>query len=415
VKISSAVGGPYELRSAKNGARSPAELVKHLRRIIFWIHFALGIGAGLAGALMAGTAIIMAFADTYLDVRDHEARRVAPLQDTRPRSLEELAALVLRDHPGRTINRVGLDRNPKHALEFYFDKDGLEYVDPWSGERRPSDSVPLRRSLHKGVEQWHRFFGLAGERRETGKKFASWFNAALVPLLLTGFILWWPARLRWTPIRASLLPAGIRRGGGTQRSWHVSLGFWALPFLLVMVLTGTIHSFAWVRNTAQRLAPSGSSVPGGNDQLWPPGLPKRPASSNLTPLSLDSLVAIADRELPGWTRLDVFPPPPPKENQTDAARLLAKAPGRGPGFFPMVLQVDPFTGAVLDLHSWDDLSGSTRILAWVRWLHKGEAFGHAGQIIAGLACLVMLVLIVTGWSLAIRRLRRGRALEIRVK
>ena len=37
---------------------------------------------------------------------------------------------------------------------------------------------------------------------------------------------------------------------------------------------------------------------------------------------------------------------------------------------------------------------------------EGEAFGRTGQIVAGIACIVMLVLIYTGWALAIRRLAR---------
>jgi uncharacterized iron-regulated membrane protein len=94
---------------------------------------------------------------------------------------------------------------------------------------------------------------------------------------------------------------------------------------------------------------------------------------------------------------------------------VARAPGWGPAFFPDVVQVDPCTGDVSDVHSWGDLSGSTRLLAWSRWLHKGEAFGRTGQSIAGLACLVMLILTCAGWTLAIRRFwRRLRLCQSKV-
>jgi len=85
------------------------------------------------------------------------------------------------------------------------------------------------------------------------------------------------------------------------------------------------------------------------------------------------------------------------------------APGWGPSFFPVVVQVDPYSGEVWDIHSWEDLSSGTRLLARSRWLHKGEAFGRFGLIAAGLACLLMLVLIYSGWALAIRRLTRSRS------
>jgi uncharacterized iron-regulated membrane protein len=179
-----------------------------------------------------------------------------------------------------------------------------------------------------------------------------------------------------------------------------------MPFLIIMVVTATPHSFAWVRDLVTRLGGATPSKPGATDSLWAPGLPQRPVAAQATPLTWDDLRAIADREIPGWTRLDLHAAASgDSEGKTTSASLVARAPGWGPAFFPVVVQVDPFTGEVLDIHSWHDLSGGTRLLAWSRWLHKGEAFGRAGQSIAGLACVVMLILIYTGWALAIRRLK----------
>jgi uncharacterized iron-regulated membrane protein len=358
---------------------------------------------------MAATGVVMAFADSYLDASEYRARRVAPPAGAEPQSLTALTAMVDARNPGTPVNRIGFDSDPRHAYEFYHDKEGLDYVDPFTGDIRPSDSVPLRRSLHKGVEQWHRFFGFTGEHRQTARLFASWFNVALIPLFLTGLALWWPGSLRWPAIRAALTPAGGGRGRGTQRKWHTALGFWTLPFLLVMVVTATTHSFEWVRGAAYRTSNSTPPKPGSPDQMWPRTLRPRPIPAGASALSPDDLRAIADREMPGWTRLDLYPATPkPQASQTAPARLVAKAPGWGPKFFPVTMQVDPHTGASLDTHSWEDLSPGTRLLAWSRWLHKGDAFGRTGQIVAGFACLVMLALIYTGWTLAIRRLSRRR-------
>ena len=377
-----------------------------LRRLLFWVHLTLGLATGGAGALMAGTAVIMAFADTYLDAREFSKRNVAPPAKATPRSLDELALLVQAAHGGLPITRVGLDRNPRRAFEFYYGTNQLSYTDPYSGEIRSSDSVPLRRTLHKGVEQWHRFLGLSGDRRDTGKRIISWSNLALVPLLLTGLILWRPAKFRLAALRGNLIPAGPSRGRGTQRGWHTALGFWALPFLLIMVLTGVQHSFPWARDGAARLAGHAQPQPGSSDSLWAPGLPPQSVPENSAVLSLDELRTIAERELPGWRRLDIFPAPLPKSGRINSARISALGAGRGPSFFPTTLQLHPYTGEILDTHSWDDLGGASRLIAWGRWLHKGEAFGRTGQIVAGLACLAMLVLIYTGWALALRRMMR---------
>ena len=382
------------------------------RRIGFWIHLTLGIAAGIVGALMAGTGVIMAFADTYLDIREYQARRVDPPLDTQPLSLAVMMTSVNAGHSDSPVTRIGIDRDPRHAIEFYHDPQKLEYADPFTGEIRPSNSVPLRRTLHKGVEQWHRFLGLQGDNRARGKRVASWTNVLLIPLIVTGLVLWWPTSFRWRAIKSALLPGPTARRSGTQRSWHSALGFWASVFLLVMVLTATTHSFEWVRNTATSVFGDTPTKPGSHDSLWAPGLGKLPVPDNAAPLSLDELRAIASREIPNWTRLDIFlAPPPGPDNHTGTVTLSAKAPGWGPPFFPTALQVHPHTGEVLDVHSWDDLSGGTRFLAWSRWLHKGEAFGRSGQIVAGLACLLMLMLIYTGWALAIQRLVRSRRVK----
>ena len=379
------------------------------RRIVFWIHLGLGIATGLVGALMAGTAVVMAFADSYLDLREHSSRTVPAFNQEETLSLEALSAQVANAYPDSKITRIGFDRHPRHAYEFYLGKTDLLYVNPVTGNIIPSDIVPLRKTLHKGVEQWHRFFGLSGDAAKTGKKVTSWFNAALIPLLVSGFILWWPKALRWRSIQAGLQPFAKERPRGTERSWHTSLGFWALPFLLIMVMTGAMHSFEWVRETAVKIAGPGTPKQGAHDSLWAPGLPAQSIPDDAHRLTLDELRDLADRELKEWTRLDIFPASQANaQNKTGSARLLAKAPGWGPAFFPIVLQVHPYSGAILDSHSWDDLSRGTRLLAWNRWLHKGEAFGRIGQTIAGLACLVFLILIYTGWALALRRLWRYR-------
>lgn len=377
------------------------------RPILFWIHLTLGVATGLIGALMAGTGVIMALADTYLDIREYHLRQVDWPENSRPQSLAELLATVNAKYPGSPVNRIGLDRKLGHAAEFYRDPQKLDYVNPFSGETRASDSVPLRRKLHKGVEQWHRFLGLTGDHRATGKIVVSWTNVAIIPLLLTGLILWWPAGLRRPLRRARLWPAGAGRGRGTQRGWHAALGFWTFPLLLIMVVTATTHSFPWWHNAVQRLAGSMPPPPGSHDSLWAPGLPKRTVPDGAVPLNPDQLREIADRETPNWNRLDIFLPAPPNaDKQTTTVSLSVRVSGRGPSFFPVVLQVDPYSGELLDTHSWADLGGGTKLLAWCRWLHKGDAFGRPGQIIFGFACLVMLALIGTGWSLAVRRLRQ---------
>ncbi|MCB1120838.1 MAG: PepSY domain-containing protein [Verrucomicrobiae bacterium] len=382
----------------------------NFRRTIFWIHLTLGICAGLVGALMAVTAVIMAFADSYVDFLERNKMYVEVTPTATKMNLQDSYDSVTASNSGKTITRIGVSRNDKRAYEFYDNQNGLVYLNPYTGEMRGSDSVPLRRSLHKGVEQWHRFFGLSGENKNTGKLYASWFNVALIPLLLSGLFLWWPRKLSWRNLAIGMKPSQVKRRLGTERSWHTALGFWTMPFLLIMVATATTHSFEWVRKSAYTLSGSGTGPKDKSDSLWAPGQEPSEVPSGKKTLSLDALLAIAETETPAWTHLDIFPAAVPDSvKEIGTTQISVKTTGWGPAFFPVILQINPFTGEIRNIHSWDDLSSGTRILAWSRWLHKGEAFGRIGQIVAGLACVVMLILIYTGWALAIRRLGRQRA------
>ncbi|MBP6703938.1 MAG: PepSY domain-containing protein, partial [Vicinamibacteria bacterium] len=50
-----------------------------------------------------------------------------------------------------------------------------------------------------------------------------------------------------------------------------------------------------------------------------------------------------------------------------------------------------------------------KLRSWARWVHTGEAFGVAGQTIAGLASAIAVILAWTGVALSWRRFRAFRA------
>jgi uncharacterized iron-regulated membrane protein len=167
-----------------------------LRPAFFWAHLAQGIATGDVVFLMSGTAEIMGLADSYLDIRERSLRKFERSPDAVPLTLQSLVDRVNAALPGQPVDRVGLVPESREPIElFYGGKGGgLVYADLFSGEFRKTDVESLRRKLHKGVEQWHRFLGLSGDNLSKGKAVTSWFNVALVPLLITGFILWWPRR-----------------------------------------------------------------------------------------------------------------------------------------------------------------------------------------------------------------------------
>ena len=62
------------------------------------------------------------------------------------------------------------------------------------------------------------------------------------------------------------------------------------------------------------------------------------------------------------------------------------------------------TGAVEKAEDFQSLSAGRRLRSWLRFAHTGEIYGLLGQTVAGLVSLGAVVLVYTGFALAVRRL-----------
>ena len=131
----------------------------------------------------------------------------------------------------------------------------------------------------------------------------------------------------------------------------------------------------------------------------PPGLPGR-----FTPVDLDTLVAQATEDFPGWRRVAITLPAP------DAADLSMSV-DRGNGVQASkqrTVTVARDGSGLVGAPVGDTSSPGSKARRFLRFVHTGEVFGIIGQTLAGLASLAAVVLVYTGISLAIRRLIRMR-------
>jgi len=68
------------------------------------------------------------------------------------------------------------------------------------------------------------------------------------------------------------------------------------------------------------------------------------------------------------------------------------------------VEVDPYTGKILQAIDFYDRSSGLRARVWIRFIHTGAGFGFWGKVVASLFTTASLVLIYTGFALAWRRL-----------
>ena len=102
------------------------------------------------------------------------------------------------------------------------------------------------------VTQLHRWLMIAPEHPHGGMsagRFIMGVSAiACTLILLSGIVVWWPKSKKALKKRLA-----VHTGKGFRRfvyDSHVSLGIYAVVFILLMSLTGPVWSFGWYRNAA---------------------------------------------------------------------------------------------------------------------------------------------------------------------
>jgi uncharacterized iron-regulated membrane protein len=74
----------------------------------------------------------------------------------------------------------------------------------------------------------------------TGRAVIGWFGVAMLVLLVTGLVIWWPGGGRWW---AAFRVRRGARGTRLHRDLHGAVGIWTLPVFLIVGLTGVYLGF----------------------------------------------------------------------------------------------------------------------------------------------------------------------------
>ena len=332
-----------------------------LRDVFFWCHLAIGSLAGLVILVMCVSGILLAF-ERQINAWDAGRYRVTPSREL-PRVPLDLL-LLARHQP----SNITVRSDAQAPLEFVYGRERMAFIDPYSGKVLGQGSKPVR-AFFSNVERWHRALG--GEMRTGfGRKVIGAANLLFVFLILSGPYLWWPRKQTWQHFKAVLLFRGGLSGRQRDWNWHHVAGIWcALPLFFISA-SGVVMSYG--------TAPRQATV-------------RREAGTR--PQTLESLVARAENQFPGWRSISLrLPQPDP------GSILLTVDRGNGgqPGARTQVT-LDRSTGVVLSQEA-----ATPR--AWNRFIHTGEAAGLPGQIVAAAASLGGVLLVWTGLSLALRRL-----------
>lgn len=374
------------------------------RKLLFWLHLLVGSLAGLVIGIMALTGTAIAFEPQVLDSLRKDVRHLRAPADASPLPLEAIIEAA-EAHRGSKATALVVHPEEEAAVLVGFGRKDFDFTNPWTGEFIPDPAASWARFFQttKGV---HRWLGASEDNRPSGRSITGASNLGFVGLALTGLYLWMPRRFSWQSLRPIVWFRPKLRGQARDWNFHHTIGFWALPVILVISISGAVISYPWA--TALIYEATGEEMPKGGKPS-PPTIMVSAKEPGLLPLSLDALVLRARAEMPNADELGLeLPKEAAEEGNRAAIQVTAREKGAHRPVAISHLSLDPYTGEALHLTRFEDQARAARIRGWLRYLHTGEALGLAGQLVAAMASLGALVLVFTGLALALRRLVRFR-------
>jgi len=371
------------------------------RKIVFWIHLPVGIAAGAVILMMSVTGVFLTYQKRMTEWADREYWVAPAVENQRALPSEFLAGAQAYDAEAK-VRRIIVYSGPEAPIAADLGAGRILYMDPSTAEVR-GESTTRMRAFFGAVVRWHRWFNITGEGRANARAITGWSNVAFLFMVLSGLYLWFPRRFKWQNFKPILLYNPKAKNKARDFNWHHVFGFWmAIPLALV-IASATVISFPWASDLAYRV--NGESPP----QRRASTPPSQAAASVVPEASspvfeaaiLNTALAAAMTEVDDWRVIRAFLPEDTAPLRIDVERGWGGEPQKR-----HTLTFDAVTGVETSNVTFQDQSRGRRLRTFMRFAHTGEFFGIRGQTLAGLASLVGVLLVWSGFALSWRRLAR---------
>lgn len=395
---------PLELeRTDETPRTSQISVVPLLRRL----HFYAGVLIGPFLVVAAVTGMLYAFAPQIDDVLYSDKLWVEPAGTARP--VSEQVAAAQASLPEGTVTAVQLFDDPEATTRVVFAAPGLAeeysktvYVNPYTAEVKGelttwAGSTPAVTWL----DQFHRDLQLGAVGNLYSELAASW----LWVLSLVGLVLWLARRrTARSRVRELLVPEKGAKGVRRSRSWHASLGVWALVGALFLSATGLTWSnyagenFSAVLTALNAKAPAlDTALPGSTPAATTPAGHSDHSGTAGTGEPVDARTFDKVLAAGRGAGLDG-----PVELSPAATPGSAWSVGQTDQLWPVrqdKAAVDPATGTVTARANFDDRPFLATLSTLGILAHMGLLFGLANQIALLLLAATILTLIFFGYRM----------------
>lgn len=373
--------------------------MKLFRKVIFWLHLAAGVLAGIFIFVMCVTGALLSFESNILEYAEREMRVVeVPSESQNRLPVQELVAKVLAEKPNAKPSNITLQTDKTASATVALGREGQVFINPYTGAII-GEGAKGWRGFFRVVEDAHRWLALSGGRRNVGKSINDAANLLFLFLAISGVYIWLPRRLNWEHFKAATVFRSKVKGKARDFNWHTVIGFWTSLMLIILTLTGVVISYQWAGNLVYTL--TGNEVP--QQPQAPPNVPNQQAEQLFVlPENLNDLWTKAETHTPYKTislRLPIA---------KDSAVFTIEEGIYWNIFARSTLTIDAKSAEVAKWESYGEQNSGRQLRSWIRFTHTGETGGIIGQFIGFLACVGGAFLVWTGISLALRRFGNWR-------
>ena len=373
--------------------------MRMIRAIIFWLHLAVAAAAGLVILMLAATGVVLSLEETVTGLAERRYLVAAP-EGAERLPPEEIAVAA-----GFTATSLSYRSDPRAPVRVHEGQDRYARVNPYTGQVLATGPGGLER-FFETAHNWHRWFNVSGGSVRRARALTGAVNLAFLFLLATGPILWIPRPVTRRSLANVILLRPGAKGAGRDLNWHQVVGIWSVLPMAAIAATGVATSYPAVGDRVYPVV--GNAVPAG---AWAVASASKgvgvdgaaiPDAARAPEPDLRAVLATAEAWAPGWRTLILnLPRPGDSEVRVEVRGGRAGQPHRT-GF----LTLDAASGAGRAWESFADDSPARRAQQFLRYAHTGEYWGLGGQLLAGLFSLAATLMVWTGLSLAVRRLRR---------
>lgn len=383
------------------------------KKILFQIHWFLGITAGLILSIMGVTGAIYSYDQQILKWVNSDSY-VVQAENTPKLTPAQLYQHFNTTQPEIKINSITIAKDPTASSTVNIEKEGERrgynmMVNPYNAQVLPDVKG---RKLLLLIQQIHRNL-TAGE---VGKQITGACALMLIYFVLSGLYLRWPKKhsaRQWLAVKPKL------KGRNFIWDLHAVVGTWVIVFYLLFACTGLYWSYDWWRSGmfkvmgVEQPKPQGHGAPPQNRGMQQNKRSDRNSDKKSGPqLDNTQLITALNQTWSGFN----------SQVGRDYSTLTLNLPKKDDGKIELsFVDATPQherarnqavynykNGNIEKIELYEDKKLNQKIMSSMLPVHRGSFFGPIYQFVAMLASLAMPLFFVTGLMLYLKRRKQKK-------